>query len=297
MAYDGESHRTILYGGQLGTGPMSNETWAYEFETNIWRDMNPVSRPSAREQPGMAYDAQSDRVILFGGGNHFTGTYSNETWAYDYNTNTWTEMRPSVAPTARYDATMVYDSLADRVILFGGTSSIQNNETWAYDFEANVWTRKVPPNSPSPRQAHGMAYDAESDRTVLFGGAYTQSNETWAYDFMRDRWTRMDPPTHPSGRWGSRMAYDPSSDRVVLFGGWSGVYSAETWGYDFNSNLWTNLNPPSTPGGLEAPGLVYESCARHFLLFGGFRGPSSPQPYSNETWWYRFQAMPPVLHQ
>src|SRR5207247_928182 len=142
-----------------------------------------------------------------------------------------------------------------------------------------------------------MAYDSESDRVLLFGGAYTRDNETWAYDFNANAWTRMNPPTHPTGRWGASMAYDPRADRVVLFGGWDGSYSDETWAYDFNANSWTNLNPPSTPGGLEAPGLVYDSCSRRLVLFGGFRGPSNPQPYSNETWWYRFQGAPPVIFQ
>ncbi|TLZ70592.1 MAG: hypothetical protein E6K10_07470 [Methanobacteriota archaeon] len=297
MAYDVQSERTILYGGQPSTGPMSNETWAYDFATNGWQDMNPSARPSGREHPGIAYDAQSDRLILFGGGNHLTSVYSNETWAYDFETNTWTNMSPPSPPSRRYDFGMVYDSRADRVILFGGAGPTQNNETWAYDFETNAWTRLTPTRSPAPRQAHSMAYDSESDRVLLFGGAYTRDNETWAYDFNANAWTRMNPPTHPTGRWGARMAYDPRADRVVLFGGWDGSYSDETWAYDFNANSWTNLNPPSTPGGLEAPGLVYDSCSRRLVLFGGFRGPSNPQPYSNETWWYRFQGAPPVIFQ
>jgi hypothetical protein len=35
----------------------------------------------------MAYDSESDRVILFGG--CLGQTVWNETWAYDYNDNKW----------------------------------------------------------------------------------------------------------------------------------------------------------------------------------------------------------------
>src|SRR3970282_595053 len=54
------------------------------------RDGVPVPEPGAFEAPSArwnartAYDAESDRVILFGG---FTGGYSDETWAYGANTH------------------------------------------------------------------------------------------------------------------------------------------------------------------------------------------------------------------
>ena len=295
MAYDTRSHRTILFGGQTAAGSVSDETWAYDFATGSWTNMNPPTRPSAREQVGLAYDAQSERLILFGGGDHIAHVYSNETWAYEFGTNTWTNLNPSNPPSARYDLGMVYDSRADRVILFGGAASTQNNETWAYDFETNRWTRLSPSTAPSPRQAHGMTYDLESDRVVLFGGAYNRNNETWAYDFTTDAWTQMRPATHPSGRWGARMAYSPHTDRAVLFGGWAGSYNNETWAYDFNTNSWKELRPPATPGGLEAPALTYDSCTRRFVLFGGYRGPSNPPILSNETWWYHFEFSP-IVH-
>src|SRR6267378_5339468 len=53
----------------------------------------------------------------------------------------WTNMNPPVAPTARENFATAYDSVADRVVLFGGYdgTSDGNDETWAYDLESNVW--------------------------------------------------------------------------------------------------------------------------------------------------------------
>ena len=42
----------------------------------------------------MVYDTQTNKVILFGGdGNN--GNDLNDTWAYDPQSNTWTELSPS----------------------------------------------------------------------------------------------------------------------------------------------------------------------------------------------------------
>src|SRR5437016_4651897 len=117
MAYDSQSDRVILFGGS-GMGGSRDDTWAYDFDTNTWMQMNPVSKPSPRYAHAIAYDAQSDRVILFGGQSGIS--FVNDTWAYDLNTDTWTNMIPSAAPSARVYTGVTYDSQSDRVILFGG---------------------------------------------------------------------------------------------------------------------------------------------------------------------------------
>ena len=198
----------------------------------------------------MAYDAESDRVVLF---LQWTGAPDNETWTYDFNTNTWTKMEPTTRPSPRTHSAMAYDAESDRVILYGGTRPAgDNGETWAYDFNTDTWTSMEPTTRPSPRHSVAMAYDAESDRIVLFGGHLPSrfsdefSDETWAYDFNTNTWTSMEPPTQPLKLAAHNLAYDAESDRVVLFGGddpVSFVHSDQTWAYDLNTNTWTDLSP------------------------------------------------------
>src|SRR5207249_9154650 len=58
----------ILFGGYDGVaGALSNQTWAFNFQANEWTNLQPDRHPSARSRQGMAFDAQSDRTILFGG--------------------------------------------------------------------------------------------------------------------------------------------------------------------------------------------------------------------------------------
>src|SRR2546421_10262771 len=107
MAYDSQSDRVILFSGAYPAGnttALLNDTWAYDFNTNTWANMNPGNAPPARAFQAMAYDSQSDRVILFSGvdlaGN--TTILLNDTWAYDFNANTWTNMTAGHAPPCRH---------------------------------------------------------------------------------------------------------------------------------------------------------------------------------------------------
>ncbi len=190
LAYDSDSDRVILFGGR--TPPFNfpqNDTWAYDTNTNTWTDMNPVVRPPARCCHAMAYDAESDRVILFGGITE--GLMRRDTWSYDFDANTWTEMSPDPRPGERRYHAMTYDSQADRVFVFGGTATaggqvFWTNETWAYDRNRNQWTNVTPATSPSIRTLSALAYDAESNRVILFGGDTPNrpSDETWAFLYV-----------------------------------------------------------------------------------------------------------------
>src|SRR2546427_324770 len=164
--------------------------------------------PSARADHAMAYDGQSDRIILFGGRGS-GGPYA-ETWTYDLNANAWSNMHPAASPSERANHAMAYDAASDRIIHFGGRvpSLIGSDGTWSYDTDANSWTERNASSRPPSRMEHAMAYDAESDRIIMFGGAAgtvgggigTVFNDAWAYEFDTNVWTRMNTPTRPSGR-------------------------------------------------------------------------------------------------
>src|SRR2546426_763877 len=237
MAYDSQSDRVILFGGS-GIGGSRNDTWAYDLGTNKWTNMTPSAMPPARYYHAMAYDSQSDRVILFGGiGVSGTGSPVGlgDTWAYDFDANTWTNMSPATTPSALAIHAMAYDSQSDRVILFGGSGiGGSRNDTWAYDFDANTWTQMNTVLKPSARYAHAIAYDSQSDRVILLGGergfGAVLFRDTCVYDFDANTWTVKNIPA----RFLHAMAYDSDSSRTLLFGGYDvTVQFNDTWAYDF----------------------------------------------------------------
>lgn len=227
MAYDSDSHKVILFGGE-GLADYA-DTWVYELLTNIWTEMNPPTGPDARLGASMVYDSNSRKVILFGGLNT-SFMYTDDTWAYDLLTNTWTEMKPSTAPSGRAFHRMVYDSSSAKVILFGGDSDQTGfrGDTWVYDLLANNWTELNPQVAPSARAWHGMAYDTINDKVILFGGSGgSYLADTWIYDLDLNNWTSVDTDIAPNPRWDFGMVCDPQSAQVVLFGGFPA--NGETW--------------------------------------------------------------------
>jgi N-acetylneuraminic acid mutarotase len=301
MVYDSRADQTVVFGGAcLGnvTGVLSNETLVYDFNTSVWMNMSPVKAPSARANLSMAYDSAADRIVLFGG---LTAAWDilNDTWSYDLATNTWTNVSPTISPAARAWGAMVYDSAADRIVLFGGRTATGDvlNDTWSYDLATNTWTDLSPVVAPYQRSDFDMAYDSRADRVVLFGGRTPTEffNDTWSYDLATNTWTDLNPVVAPSARIEPNMAYDAAADRIVLFGG-MGTMSVlnDTWSYDLATNTWTNLSPSVSPLARFGFGMVYDSAADRTIIFGGFSFSvsSSFSGSLDDTWWYRFPEIP-----
>jgi N-acetylneuraminic acid mutarotase len=198
MAYDSGSDRMIVFGGlDLATFRPNNETWAYDVDAATWERMQPAVSPTARNYVAMAYDVGSDRIILFGGAP--ASGVLGDTWAYDYDSDSWVEMTGPSSPAERAYSAMVYDPHGDRMILFGGSADQETaafGDLWEYDFEANSWNEVVQTSHPAPRAWHAMAYDDESSSIVVFGGGTSRSSysaETWLFDRATNSWDEWIP--------------------------------------------------------------------------------------------------------
>jgi hypothetical protein len=252
MVYDSLADRIVLYGGNAP--PLTNETWAYDFNANRWTNLHPRNAPPARAQHEMVYDALADRVVMYGGspGTVCCGSLTDETWVYDFSNNTWTEMHPSLAPSARDLATMAYDSRRGLVVLFGGQTAFGNhfaNDTWTYNLTSNEWTKVATAGAPPQLMSPGMVYDEAADRIVLFGGEWDNgttagySNQTWIYNPGAKSWSKLDSQPSPLGRYWPNLAYDSVAKAVLLVGGfwYTNVYYdpnpklADTWRFDYPS--------------------------------------------------------------
>lgn len=245
-AYDSGSDRIILFSGFLDMEVHFNDTWAYDYNTNNWTNLNPQVMPPMRRYSAMAYDAESDRIILFGGIFHDGGT-AGDTWAYDYDTNTWANMNPSFAPSPRFYSVMAYDSESDRIILFSGCYPNVFTDTWAYDYNTNTWQNMNPSENPGAYPG-GLIYDAEEDLCITYVGSIdfdeTQlSNETWSYDYNSNSWTEYSVSTSPSVRTRAKIVYDHNSDVMLLYGGLGlGRFDEQlddTWSFAFEEPITT----------------------------------------------------------
>ncbi len=299
ITYDSESDKVILFGGvkKAITQERYNDTWVYDYNTNTWENKTPITSPGRRNGHSMAYDSESDRCILYGGLKTYynpplSGVGWNDTWSYDYNSNSWVEMNPEEYPSTRICAAMSYDSESDRMVLFGGWSEDRTDigETWIYNFNDNSWKMQTPESSPSGRYRPAMAYDSESDLVILFGGMSetTAISDTWVYDYNSNTWTNMNPSTAPPARILAAMAYDKSIDRIIFFGGTNvakTLFYTDTWAYDYNSNTWIELTHITYPSGRCYINMAYDEESNRSILFGG---ETNNNIRSNETWAYEY---------
>ncbi|MFW9786072.1 MAG: kelch repeat-containing protein [Candidatus Thorarchaeota archaeon] len=263
MEYDSQSHKTVMFSGleMWPDGPYPDDTWIFDAAANNWTEVFPALSPSGRGGHRMAYDSESDRIIMYGGRAADGITFLDDTWSYDFETNTWTEMSPSTGPGARWYHSMTYDVESDRVILFGGLifgpSGGALGDVWAYDYNTDTWEPLPATTSPAPRGTNSLSYDIESDRVVLFGGydLVGDFDDTWIFDYNTNNWTQSLAHPHPSNRVRVESVYDSESDRVILYGGISYPYPSITdeddfpidpcWSYDVNTDTWTlmDINP------------------------------------------------------
>ncbi len=205
MVYDSESDRFILFGGvDITDGRELYETWAYDLNTNTWTAMNPAQHPAGRNWSQMAYIPTIDRVLLFSGWSGDTAVLSEptgDTWLYDYNHDTWEQLRPPSVPARRHFASLVYMSSVDRVLLYGGQTREGGpflSDLWTFDPTTLNWEELHPATDPGKRGEYCMAYDSKADKVVLFGGGGTSmggpyTDETWLYDPQANTWTNVTP--------------------------------------------------------------------------------------------------------
>jgi CubicO group peptidase (beta-lactamase class C family) len=266
MVYDSRAGRMILYASSssdltntkvFGVAPQG-ETWAYDSKTDTWTNRQAANTPQGLAFARLAYDSESDRVILFGGVDYSQGTQfhvpeSDATWAYDFGANTWTKMNPDVKPPARDGQAMTYDVAADRVIVFGGETGGWENgltdtplgDAWAYDYNTDAWTELKPAAAPAPRCYASFVYDPGTQRDLLVGGDPLQATvpyfaDTWAYIFKSNTWTNLSPSTGPSPMAYQGMAFIPTTKQIVAFVGGSlyAQYVEAYWLYDLAGNQW-----------------------------------------------------------
>jgi hypothetical protein len=178
---------------------------------------------------------------------------------------------------------MTYDSLRERVILFGGARSGEMmNETWAWD--GNHWIQ-VSTEGPSPRFPAGFAYDTARQNVLLFGGHAIDAQgiatygDTWIWDGTTWKELRV---TGPSPRDGADVVFFQDSEELLLFGG-ADIKSTVTllndaWLWD--GSQWKSVEGESPPARVH-PAMAFDVTRGKIVMTGGSNAPST---VLSDTW-------------
>ena len=235
-----------------------------------WNEIGGRSMPRTDGATAI-FDPIRGRLVTFGG--RPSQTYTNEVWMYDLVGN-WTQLTPTGTPPApRTGHTTIYDPVRDRMLVYGGTDSVNTyGDVWALSLSGSpAWTHVVTNGGPPvARFQHVAVYDSQRDRMVVHGGGGPgDTGEMWALNLSTNTWTSViGSPSGPGFRQDHVAVYDPINDRIVMFGGTSddALWSVNFSGTPTWSQLAHNGTPPLARSGMAA---VYDAPAHSMLIFGG----------------------------
>ena len=258
---DSTGDRMIVFGGRGDAGPL-NDVWVLTHATSgsgsQWIALSPTGTPpAARTNASAVYDPATNRMIVYGGDDAAgTPVPFGDAWVLT-NANglggapAWTALAPASAPPARTAHGAAYDPVNNRMMLFGGTTTLGTcggalADAWVLANAnglggAPAWTLVISgppgPTMPSARQFHGTAYDVATARLVVTGGedgCGTPNTQGWLLDGANGLsgpavWTPIGAVTLAPDGWSrARFAYDPVYKWIDAFGGKFGATYVDT---------------------------------------------------------------------
>ena len=247
--YDPSTNRMIIFGGAEGfSSPCANDVWVLTNAngnggTPAWMQLSPSgTAPPARTTQGGVYDSASDTLMIFGGQDCFSTTFS-DVWVLSNangvsGTPTWTELSLSGGPGPRQaiEQSVVYDATTNELILFGGSNGSGTifNDVWVLS-NANgsggspVWTQLSPAGTPpAARGGNSAIYDPGTNRMTIFGGGGSSGllGDTWVLTSANGQggtptWSQIASSSvnFPEPRANHTAVYNTSTNRMTIFGG------------------------------------------------------------------------------
>jgi hypothetical protein len=285
----------VLFGGSNSTIIYFGDTWTWDGNNHLWTP-HAGAGPDPRANVGMASsEGTSHQTLLHGGvgpttvhpdGNVYM-SYYDDTWAWDG--SAWQKLTAPALPRLGFG--MVWDSIADRFQIFGGSVQTRGwaNDTWGFDGATWIEEARLAPNE----LVNPMFAREPGGSAVLFGGQTRygpNTIDTWRWSGTA--WELLAPTQTPAPRQSASFVFDETTQSDILFGGlvdtWVAprqIYqSAETWRWDGAD--WTQLDPGVSPPARYQASMAYDAARSLVVLFGGTVLPSGgPADFGfGDTW-------------
>ncbi len=222
MVYDSKRDRIIMFGGRKEATVVRQkfgvlgDTWAWNNDD--WEDLAPGNAPPARYFPGLAYDRDRDKVVLFGGFNWSADNKTlvplHDTWEYDG--DNWTRISENGPEVSK--PLLVFDAAHHETLMLGNDAAFK---PLMYRWNGTAWTQITNASllPPCVNEAQ-FVYHAGHQRPLVTGGLCSGT------DFLQDThewdgstWVKL-ATGGTSEVVDAASMYDSSRDQVVLFGGY-----------------------------------------------------------------------------
>jgi len=267
--------------------------FAQVLAAQTWTAAGPVPRA----YHSAVLDPTTNKMIVFGGlpGPAVThGTQNlNDVWRFNVAGKSWSQVTIKGAPAPRFGHSAIYDSVNNRMIVFGGAegrSSPCENDVWVLTNASgrsgggtSAWTQlPITGNAPAPRTQHGAVYDPATNSMIVYGGQdcfSTVFDDVWVLSNANGiggapSWTQLSTSgtQPPASEIEQSIAYDPSSNRLITFGNGrsSGVWVLSNANGQGGTPTWTQLSASGTaPSARAFNSLVYDRATNRITVFGG----------------------------
>ncbi len=300
--YDDHDQALLLYGGQNIS--ILGDLWSYPVAGRAagrWTLLN-GGQPQTRTGQAGAWDVHDGVMFIFGG---YSGARLNDLWAYKPAhgaVGRWT-MIPVAGPAPRTEASLVWDSADNALLLFGGAVAGGDlNDVWAYrpagDGTAmGRWTNLSVVGQPPPsRRLHSAVWDTAHRQMLVFGGTAGTAvlRDLWAFHVDnlaggRGHWSSLAADAAPSARFAQAAVWDPARGDMLVFGGvnTAGAFLDDLWAYhsggDGGAGAWTALGAAGTPDARATTAAIWDTPDNAMVIFGG----TGPASIRNDTYVYR----------
>jgi len=287
-SYDPVHERMIVVGGNDLDNDFG-DVWSLDLTgTMAWTPgLDGVTAIPPREQQAQVFDADSNRVVLFGGQG------ANTDLGDDIAFGVAGLVRTPGLPYPRFGQRGSYDPIHHDMIVFGGGygggSPGQSNSTLALHLDPHVSWREITPVGPLPpgRLNHVQAFDPTGQRLIIYGGGIDYPDfqpplgDVWQLDLGDPpSWTPLSPggAIQPGARDFCTAAFDPVRRRLMVFGGRdaSGQLPQDFWALSLGGSVaWNLINLGNGPVGRYGASMVYDSRRDRMIMFGGALSGSS----------------------
>jgi hypothetical protein len=282
MVYDEARRHLLLFGGTGAeeTSLVGDLSSTWRWDGTQWIRLA-TSGPSGRYSASVAYDANRQRVVLFGGQ---AGTFPNiavltDTWEWDG--TSWTR-RATTGPSSRVHQTMAFDRSRGRVVLYGGFNAATQQEMrdiWEWD--GTSW-QQTGSATPAGSIARGAAYDETTGALSLFSVGSTGA-------LVADRWTgtalaaaaAATPPCVPFQSQLASLGSNPGGLLLYIQGCDASGTAAEPQTWRWDGAAWTRVAGPQPPLRYNSA-MAFDRDRGRVVLFGGEVGQGTPD--RDDTW-------------
>lgn len=210
----------------------------------------------------------------------------------------------------RFGHSAVMDTIADRILVFGGNTGshyndLVTNTVYAFDITGNSWTVVATTGTdiPAARSAHSAVFDPQFNRMIIYGGRDVNQavlSDTYILDLSVTpaQWSKANLGYEAPARWQATAVFDPVRKRMVIFGGvkTNNEPTDELWylslsAASLTSQRWTQIFPV-TDGGSDlartAQVMVYDPNTDRIVVTSGWAPLTLTEAFYNTTYAFDF---------